>query len=316
MNRLAEMLEGLRTEGIVTGLFRLSAPWGFSKGATNGANFRIATGSAYWLAVSDGAPVRVEPGDLVLLPHGDCHTMRSSPDAALAPFDSLVAASGAVLDSALPLAFSGGGGGAVTELHTGIVLFRERSRNHMLAMLPDLIHVRAADTCTSSWFTATLKCFIEESLACEPGWDFAAARLADLLLLHVLRSHLRSGGQADPGWVRGLHDPHIGHALRLMHTEPQRPWTVCTLASAIALSRSRFDTRFRELVGQSPIAYLTMRRMCLASEFLACGRHRISDIAAKVGYTSEKSFTRAFRRWAGMPPRTYLRARAQQGQVE
>ncbi|MES2259871.1 MAG: AraC family transcriptional regulator [Pseudomonadota bacterium] len=308
MNVLSEILEGLRAEGIVTGRFTLSAPWGFAKDAVNGANFRIAGGNGYWIAVKGGVPLRVEPGDLVFLPHGDRHAMMSSLDVPLIPFDDMVTASGVEPDIARPLAFSAGGGGAETDLYTGIVLFHERRRNPTLAMLPQLIHIRAAEINESSWFASTLKCFVEESMACQPGWNFAAARLADLLLLHVLRIYLRTNSGASPGWLRGLHDPHIGNALRLMHTEPQLPWTVTTLASAIAMSRSRFDTRFRELVGQSPIAYLTVRRMCLASEYLVGGKCRIADVADKVGYASEKSFTRAFRRWAGVPPRTYLKS--------
>ena len=307
MDVLSEILEGLRSEGIITGRFTLSAPWGLIKDAVEGANFRIATDSPFWISVKDAAPILIEPGDLVFLPHGDRHTMMSCLDAELTPFDSIAAPEGNIPDITKPLAFSAGGGGPVTDLYTGIIIFRDRKRNLMLSMLPDIIHIRAAEINVSSWFTSTLKCFVEESMACQIGWNFAAARLADLLLLHVLRIYLQINTETKIGWLRGLRDPHISESLRFMHKEPEHAWTVASLASAVAMSRSRFDARFRELVGQSPISYLTTRRMCLASEYLVSGKYRISDVAEKVGYASEKSFTRAFRRWAGMPPRTYLR---------
>jgi AraC-like DNA-binding protein len=310
MDLLSELLEGLRAEGIITGRFTLSAPWGVIKDPVDGACFRIATGQSFWIAVKGALPVRVEPGDLVLLPHGDLHHMMSAPGVELHPFDGIVTAQGVIPDLARPLAFSAGGGGAVTDLYTGIVKFRERRRNLMLAMLPDLIHIRAADIEDSSWFTLALKQFVQESMGCQMGWRFAAARLADLLLLHVLRIYSRLHSEQGIGWLRGLRDPHIGNALLLMHKNAQHDWTVSTLASAVAMSRSRFDTRFRELVGVSPIAYLTTRRMCLASEYLAAHQYRIAEIAEKVGYASEKSFTRAFRRWSGVAPRTYSRSEA------
>lgn len=307
MDVLSEILEGMRSEGIVTGRFTLSAPWGIIKNAVEGANFRIATGRPFWISVKDAPPILIEPGDLIFLPHGDRHTMMSSLDAELIPFDDLAAGTGNVPDITRPLAFSAGGGGPVTDMYTGIVLFRDRRRNLLLSMLPDIIHIHAAEINVSSWFASTLKCFVEESIACQIGWDFSAARLADLLLLHVLRIYLKINAETKIGWLRGLGDSHISESLRLMHKEPHRAWTVSSLASATAMSKSSFDARFRELVGQSPISYLTIRRMCLASEYLISGKYRISDIAEKVGYTSEKSFTRAFRRWAGVPPREYLR---------
>lgn len=309
MDVLSEILDGMRSEGIITGRFTLSAPWGFVKDAVHGANFRIASGTPFWIVVGEAAPVLVQPGDLIFLPHGDQHQMMSGFDAELLPFDAMVHGLGIVPDISRPLAFSTGGGGAVTDMYTGILLFREHRRNFLLASLPDMIHIRAEEINVSVWFTSTLKCFVEESMKCDIGWNFAAARLADLLLLHVLRIYLQRHSEAQFGWLRGLLDPKIADALMLMHQQPQQEWTVATLASAVAMSRSRFDARFRELVGESPILFLTMRRMHLACDYLASGKYRIAEVADKVGYTSEKSFTRAFRHWSGMPPRTYLRTR-------
>lgn len=307
MDVLSEILDGMRSDGIVTGRFTLSAPWGFVKDPVNGANFRIATDNPFWISVRDAPPVLIQPGDLILLPHGDEHKMMSSVDVRLDHFDRMVMELGIIPDITRPLAFCAGGGGAVTDMYTGILLFREARRNAVLSALPDLIHIRAAEINVSSWFTSTLKCFVEESMSCQIGWNFAAARLADLLLLHVLRIYLQRSEDNDLGWLRGLRDPKIGDSLMLMHRQPQRDWTVSTLASEVAMSRSRFDARFRELVGESPISFLTTHRMHLASEYLAAGTCRIGEVADKVGYASEKSFTRAFRRWAGVPPRTYLR---------
>ncbi|RJF96946.1 AraC family transcriptional regulator [Noviherbaspirillum cavernae] len=306
MDILSEILTGLRSEGIITGRFTLGAPWSFVKNPVNGAPFRIATENPFWVRVRDAAPVLVQPGDLIVLPHGDEHIMSSAPvdDAIL--FDKLLVDMGICPLPNRPLAFRAGGDGPVTDLYTGIILYREHRRNPLLNMLPPMIHIRAADI--TPWLMSTMKCFIEESMACQLGWNHAAACLADLLFVHVIRIYLQANTENICGWLRGLSDGQISRSLLLMHKEPQREWSVDALALAVGMSRSRFTARFQQLVGESPISYLTAHRMYIAAEHLAAGKCRISEVAAKVGYNSEKSFTRAFRRWSGVPPRTYLRS--------
>jgi AraC-like DNA-binding protein len=307
MDILSEILNGLQSEGIITGRFTMGAPWGFVKNAVNGAPFRIATGSPFWIRVHDAAPVLIEPGDLAILPHGDEHIMSSEPNIVGPKFDDMMTSMGIDPSPSRPLAFRAGGDGPVSDLYTGIILYRDHRRNTLLQMLPPLIHIRAADM--TPWLVSTMKHFIEESMALQLGWKAAAACLADLLFVHVMRIYLDVHGEdGAAGWLRGLRDPQIGRALLLMHKEPQRDWNIDNLALAVGMSRSRFAARFQELVGDSPICYLTSHRMYLAAGHLATGKWRISEVAAKVGYVSEKSFTRAFRRWSGVAPRTYLRA--------
>jgi AraC-like DNA-binding protein len=307
MDILSEILNGLRSEGIITGRFTLGAPWGFVKNAVNGAPFRIATENPFWMRVGDAAPVLIEPGDMVILPHGDEHVMSSDPNIKGPMFDQMMIDMGIDPSPSRPLAFRAGGDGPVSDLYTGIILYRDHRRNTLLQMLPPLIHIRAADM--TPWLVSTMKHFIEESMALQLGWNHAAACLADLLFVHVLRIYLNvQRDDETAGWLRGLRDPHIGRSLLMMHKEPQQEWCVDTLALTVGMSRSRFTARFQQLVGESPISYLTAHRMYLAAGHLAGGKCRISEVAAKVGYVSEKSFTRAFRRWSGVAPRTYLRS--------
>jgi AraC-like DNA-binding protein len=314
MDVLSEILDGMRSEGMLTRRFTFSAPWGFAKDAVDGAYFRIAKDNSFWISVNDGTPVLVEPGDLVLLPRGDEHRMTSAINVRWTHFDQVLRDLNIVSDYARPLSCTAGGGGVATEIYAGILLFRERRRNSLLAVLPEMIHIKAAEINNPSWFISTLERFIDESMSCPIGWQFTAARMADLLLLHVLRIYLQTNTEGQLGWLRGLHDPKIAHSLILMHSDPVRPWSVSTLASEVMMSRSRFDAKFRDLVGESPISFLTARRMLVASEYLVSGRYRTADIADKVGYASEKSFARAFCRWAGVPPKTYLRQQ-QKGKV-
>jgi AraC-like DNA-binding protein len=304
---LSDILADLRADAVVTGRFTLSAPWAIRKPAVSGASFRMCTGSPFYLSVAGEPPVHVKPGDFVLLPHGDEHIMASSLDERPVPFDSLMADKGIQPRLDTPLEFTAGGGGATSELYTGIVVYRDIIRSPLFSVLQRLIHVRADDTAVAPWLVSTLQSFIQESMACQPGWAIAASRLSDVLFVQLLRAHLQSTANQS-GWLRGLADPQIGRAVALIHREPCREWSVAGLAAAAGMSRSRFSARFMEVVGETPIGHLTGYRMYLASGELTRGRRTLIEIAETVGYTSEKAFARAFHRWSGMAPRRYARS--------
>jgi len=133
----------------------------------------------------------------------------------------------------------------------------------------------------------------------------SAARMADLLLVHVLRAHLAQSGMQHAGWLRGLTDPSIARVLMAIHRAPDRSWTLDALAREAGMSRTRFAARFRERVDVSPIQYLATHRLTLAADRLAQGGQRVSEVARQLGFTSDKVFARAFTRWAGVTPGAY-----------
>ena len=119
----------------------------------------------------------------------------------------------------------------------------------------------------------------------------------------MLRAWLESRDlDAAVGWLRALKDARIASALGAMHAKPGHSWTVAQLAAAARMSRSPFAARFRETVGEAPLAYLTRWRMHLASGLLEDGALGIKEVADRVGYGSEASFSKAFKSFAGVPP--------------
>ncbi len=307
MDLLSAALADLRADAVVTGHFSLSAPWAIAKPAVEGAAFRTGFGGPFYISMDGVDPLRVEVGDFVLLPHGHAHVLVSAPGVEPVPFDDLVAGAGISPRFDTPLRLSVGGGGAASELYTGIIFYREAVRNPLFSVLPPLIHVRANDPAVGPWLADTLMAFIRESMACQPGWAVAAARLADVLFVQLLRAHL-SSAISHTGWLRGLMDPQIGRAIAQLHRYPEREWTVESLAATAGMSRSRFSARFVELVEETPIGHLTAYRMYVASGALRDSRRRLIEIATSVGYASEKAFIRAFRRWSGMAPKQYARS--------
>ncbi|RZS84196.1 AraC family transcriptional regulator [Pigmentiphaga kullae] len=307
MDVLSEVLSGCRADSATTGRFTLHAPWSLESTGLQGAMFRIARGAPYWIQPEGMAPVRVPAGDLVVLPRGGRHTISSEPGLAPVPFAEVLAAHGMRERGEKPLVFTHGEGGTPTELFTTIVDYGPVGQNTVLRFLPGLIHLREDDVNLASCLAPTMRLFIEESLNRQPGWKLSAARMGDLLMVHVLRAYLLRHRDTEPNWLRGLADPKIAQAIMLMHRWPEKPWSLPSLADEVCMSRSRFSARFRELVGVSPISYLTARRMERAAERLRLGSVRLADVAELVGYGSEKIFARAFRRWAGVPPGEYGR---------
>jgi transcriptional regulator GlxA family with amidase domain len=130
-------------------------------------------------------------------------------------------------------------------------------------------------------------------------------RFVEVLLIEALRS--APGGTAPPGLLRALADPRLATAIRHMHGEPARGWTVDELAKQAALSRSVFFERFTRAVGVSPMAYLLAWRMALAKDLLGRSGVALADVAERVGYGSASTFSTAFSRHVGLAPGRYAR---------
>src|SRR5258708_1807187 len=141
-----------------------------------------------------------------------------------------------------------------------------------------------------------------------PGSDLVVNRLADVLFIQCLRAHIASRSEAcNNGLLRAIFDPQIGVALKSMHEKVDAPWTVETLAAASGMSRSAFAVRFKEMVGETPLEYLTSWRMQNAAALLQKGDRKLIDVAKAVGYDSDAAFSKAFKRVLGVPPRHFRR---------
>jgi len=307
MDVLSEVLSICRSERAVTARFVLTAPWGLHSAGVSGALIRMSRGAPYWIQVQGAQAVLVNPGDLVMLPLGTPHTIASTPGAHAEPFSRLIAQHAVGPRDENPLVFCHGGGGELTDMFSAQVWFSAYCRHSVFRILPPFIHIREEDLPIASCLATTMQSLVMETLAQRPGWRLSAGRMGELLLVNILREHLAKETAVGEGWLRGLTDPAISRAIVRMHREPQQRWTVDSLASEAGMSRSRFSARFKELVGATPIGYLTAHRMALAAEQLEAGALHLSQIAEAAGYESDKIFARAFRRWSGASPKAYLR---------
>ncbi|HEY4276839.1 MAG TPA: AraC family transcriptional regulator [Conexibacter sp.] len=193
----------------------------------------------------------------------------------------------------------------------GEVIFDERNAELLLDALPPFVLMRADDPQApraGAVVRTAIELLADEAAGAGLGSELMTERLADLLLLQALRVVAgRGGAEAERGWLRGLGDPEIGAALRLMHGDVARRWTVAELGAAVGMSRSSFAQRFRELVGVPPLDYLLRWRMRAAAEALAHQGATITAVALDAGYTSDSAFSNAFKRVMGVAPSHHRR---------
>jgi AraC-like DNA-binding protein len=143
---------------------------------------------------------------------------------------------------------------------------------------------------------------VKEVTSNDAGAASMRLRTTELLFVEALRRYTLSLPENEKGWLAGLRDPVVGEALQLLHDQPGYPWTVDKLASRVAVSRSLLATRFKQLLDEPPMRYLSHWRLLLATRQLHDNRHSIATIAECVGYNSSEAFQRAFKKLYGEAP--------------
>jgi AraC-like DNA-binding protein len=308
---LTDVLEELQLRSFVAGRTVMQGPWNIRVPEGDGAFYAISDG-ACWLQ-SDGVaqPLRLEPGDLVVLPHGQAHQLYDSPRAQAKPqTDHSCGLPGSVLGRpqprpvAMPAPAVVGSG--VSRLVCGRLVFHRHSTSPLMTSLPPVIHVHGKARNTE-WLADTLRMIARETTERLPGAQTVINRLAYVLFVQAVRAYVAALPSDASNWMRALHDPAIRKALGVMHARPEHAWSVATLAEEVAMSRSVFAAQFSQLVGEPPLQYLTALRMRKASDLLRDKASAIKQVAARVGYGSEASFGNAFKRWWGVAPGAYRR---------
>jgi AraC-like DNA-binding protein len=199
-----------------------------------------------------------------------------------------------------------GGGGAPTTIVCGSLSFDRASLKPITQLLPSFILIKAEQARTLALHD-TMRALASEMAEQVPGSEIVATRLAEVLFIQILRAHIASGPERNKGWLRAVFDPQMGTALSAIHDRVNTPWTVESLAEAAGMSRSAFAARFKELLGQTPLEYVTEWRMQKAMQLLEQRDKKLIDVARSVGYESDAAFSKAFKRVVGANPGEYLK---------
>jgi AraC-like DNA-binding protein len=279
-------------------------------GATHVIEYHVMVEGCCWAARIDGdrldPPVRLEPGSIIVFPQGDAHVISTGVCERRPPMMDYYRQP--ARHERLPYNIRMGGEGAEpTRMICGFLGCDARPFNPLLQSLPPMIHVAGG---ASGWLGALIQATLAESRDSRLGGESVLTRLSELIFIEVVRRHAEELAADGPGWLAALNDPIVGRALKVMHAEPGRSWSLADLARIVGASRSVLSERFTSSVGAPPMTYLQNWRMQLAEGLLVEGRTSTAEVAARVGYESEEAFSRAFKRSRGVTPGTRRRALA------
>jgi AraC-like DNA-binding protein len=275
-------------------------------GADRILSYHIVTEGPCWGAVPGQAPVRLETGDILLLPHGDAYCIASQPHRAADTDDPEAFEFFRLMTAGeLPAVIvDGGDGPGRNRLICGFLACERLPFNPLLDTLPRLLRLPAGGDADDPLGHLTAFA-LSESRRGRDGERCLLMRLSEAMFVEVLRRYMRTASVDGTGWLAGLRDPLVGRALGLLHRRPAEPWTLAGLAGELATSRSTLADHFAALVGVPPMQYLLRWRMQLAARRLSDRPDKVYTVARDVGYESEAAFSRAFKRWVGVSPRAW-----------
>ena len=306
MDILTQVLDRVRLGGTLLFHFELGHPWHLELPARPYALFHYLSQGSATLALEQGEKIQMTGGDFVVITRGEPHVFYS--DRRAKPLRIME------IDRSSPrLEFVRHGSRAkpLSTMLCGNFRVSRPMFGSVLELLPPVLLLKP--TADRGWLEAILRRMISESALERPGQGVALSRLTEVLFVEVLRSWIASISPGQGGWIGALSDPHIGPALKLIHENPERPWTLSDLGQRVGLGRSVFSARFTELVGQSMHRYVIERRMAEAAFLLETSDEPIARIASRVGYETAAAFSKLFHRHHGLSPGRYRTARRVDG---
>jgi AraC family transcriptional regulator, alkane utilization regulator len=322
MDALSDVLRVVRLGGAVYLNADLTAPWcvvgevtpdlcaTFLPRAERIVSYHLITEGSCWAALKDdpASAIRVDAGELLVVPQGEVHRMGSSLDLEPAPSGDLVSkylktSPGEVMT------LTYGGGGEHTRIICGFLACDDSLTNPVLSALPRLFKVDMRNDPQSAWLESSLQLAALEAVGWRVGSAAVLARLSELLFVTAVQRCIEALPADRKGWLAGVGDRFVGRALAMLHAQPAYGWTVDELARKVGLSRSALAQRFTDLLGQPPMQYLARWRLQIAAHELRDGNRTLAVIAERVGYESEAAFNRAFKREFGVPPASWRRSK-------
>jgi len=288
LDTLSNILQTLHLRATVFMHACFHGDWAVDSSGEKRATFHMLAHGGCWLHLSDQPePIALASGDLVVFPHDAKHTLSNSEQC---PADDFPRNQPPQVDAS----------GHATNLICGYFEFERHSWNPLLQSLPQVIIIRNEQSSSVPLMETLGRFLCYEMESDHPGHDLLINRLSEILFIHVVRCYMAVHERH--GFIAALADQQIGKALHLMHSKPQKPWSIESLASAVAMSRSAFAERFSRLVEISPLQYLTRWRMTVANELFRNTAQSVAEVALACGYQSEGAFSKVFKKHFGYGP--------------
>lgn len=301
IDMLSDVLDTVALKGTLYFRTDFSPPFAIGVPAYgHAARFHLVVQGRCHVELPGGENVVLEPGDLVLVPHGSPHVLADAAGRTPAPLEQVMATVGYTGEGAFVV--GAGDPTASTQMICGHFSFADGADHPLLRALPPVLRVTATDRARLPILDDVLRLIVRRMFEDAPGTAASVSRLSEVLYIETLRA----GIERAPDLKRllsAVYDPQIGKALSLIHHKLEQSWTVESLASEVGMSRSRFAERFRDLVGAGPMSYLTDWRLQRALALLNANRNSVQEVAHRTGYQSPAAFRRAFTQKFGRSPK-------------
>jgi AraC-like DNA-binding protein len=294
---LGAIIALLRPQTVLSKVISGAGEWSIRYGQQEDPGFSIILSGSCLLDAGDVGVIELRQGDFVLLPQTSGFTLAT--DLTLEP--RLVTGV-----HTREIRHGVQTGPSTMRMLGGWCRFDRPNAQLLVKLLPPVIHIRR-DEPGASRLRSVVELIGDEAGACHPGHDLILERLVEVLLIEALRFRQLSPATRERGLLAGLSDPGLARALRAIHADVARPWTVAALARVALMSRAVFAERFARTVGMPPMQYLLEWRMAIAKDLLRRERPPLALVAASVGYQSASAFSTAFSRLSGSAPSEFAR---------
>ncbi|WCM29496.1 AraC family transcriptional regulator [Sphingomonas sp. QA11] len=297
MDALSQVLQDFRLSGVNYGRCELRHPWSIGFPHQDLLRFHFVSKGPCFIHTEAQGWQQLHDGDLVLLPQGIAHRLASSPHVVNDCLKDcqVVGLGGNVCEVVRE------GTGATSTLFCGSMVLDAYALHPLINLMPPLI--KGCDVAANDPIIGPLlEAMTAEASQPRMGSATILSRMADLLTARLIRCWVDCTGSSTIGWLAAIRDPHLGRVLAAMHRDPGHGWTLESLAALAGQSRSVFAERFSVVLGEGAAHYLTRLRMQLAREWLGQGSMSVAAVAARLGYQSEASFARAFKRVTRVSP--------------
>ncbi len=301
MDVLSSILETIKLHGIVYRKLVLMSPWAVDTPSGPYVQFwRLVKGKCV-VSIEGQSPIHMKEGDLVLLPLSRAYRISDGQDKRVTSMADYIRSR----QNGTPL-FSEGE--EETILLGGHFEFEHKPAHPLISGLPAFIHISSFGSREHTWLKQTADLIFDEINSEKQGSKILVARLAEMLFIHTIRAYIHEGMRTE-GFLAALADERISIALKMIQDNPEREWTLDMLAKASGMSRTLFFNKFKDTVGETPLAYLTNWRIDKAKRLLLTSKENIGTIATNVGYQSEAAFSRVFKARVNETPAGFRRAR-------
>ncbi|MCK0068715.1 AraC family transcriptional regulator [Kordiimonas laminariae] len=310
MDVFSDILDLVKFQGCLYFTTCFTNTWGVEVPAFKKvARFHYIEEGECWVSVDGADPVQLLPGDFIIIPNGSMHLLRNHPSSKVYPLTEVL--EDGSFDETGRLTYSNASSlktpQPATRLICGHLEFDDGYDHPLFAQLPPFILIKGKEAKNFSWFDQALKMMTLETNTKRPGHDAIEKRLSEILFLHAIRVWIETSG-GPKGFAAAVLNPQIGRSLSAMHNKPERKWTVESMAHQAGMSRTVFSCRFSEIMGLTPMQYLTQWRVLKAQRLLTENNVSVEWVAAKVGYESVAAFSRVFKRHTGKGPGAHRKA--------